>query len=638
MNSLHSRHVRGVWCLSLIGIALILVLLMQSRTYAQNVSEWPIPGTPNIQGLDALAPENPYRLVFFTEYAPVGKIGMLTNISGGNAFLSEWLPIGSFNSFQPFKIVAGMWNFYARANTSFVAGEPYLNPPLGVKPGDVIKFLQLGFRLTPVATFTLPDAGQIGMLIPSPFSPGPDAFWLWTMPAGTTDLAHPWDIQRRSIGSDEVSAWVSNREPQQALYQFFPLSSTGIKWDLSSAGVTVEVFYVVPTSNTKGVTEIWIGGTHSLAATSNITTDCIAYMVVDKKNASAAMAIWDLPTTSALRTMNSIVFTHRPNLKTGFTNSEVWLSSSTAPEMTILKRGTPLLTATAAISAPDSVCFTTGQEYSSPNGVFWDDPSYYTGLVTAADNARRIWVTSQGDPAAPGGQISFLSANKGGVSQKVTFVTAAPKPSPLQFPRTVIEAERIQQVLYDSSGTSPKQDTIGCSIDRYIWSPPTLTSNFSGAMLDVDMQGAATPSPLAANGFLYTIIWHEPTLGRIGMIWAMPAPIATTVFDNSAPQSMVDEAQAFKVEQNYPNPFNPSTTIEYSLPTNSKVTIKVYNTLGQQVATLVDGEVQLAGDQNVNFNATNLPSGVYFYRIQADDVSGKTGARVMDVKKMILLK
>ncbi len=122
------------------------------------------------------------------------------------------------------------------------------------------------------------------------------------------------------------------------------------------------------------------------------------------------------------------------------------------------------------------------------------------------------------------------------------------------------------------------------------------------------------------------------------MIWAMPAPIATTVFDNSAPQSMVDEAQAFKVEQNYPNPFNPSTTIEYSLPTNSKVTIKVYNTLGQQVATLVDGEVQLAGDQNVNFNATNLPSGVYFYRIQADDVSGKTGARVMDVKKMILLK
>jgi hypothetical protein len=80
----------------------------------------------------------------------------------------------------------------------------------------------------------------------------------------------------------------------------------------------------------------------------------------------------------------------------------------------------------------------------------------------------------------------------------------------------------------------------------------------------------------------------------------------------------------FALEQNYPNPFNPSTTIRFTLPGRSRVTLSVFNTLGQVVTTLVD-RVEDAGDHEVKFDGGNLASGVYIYRLQAggDAVSRK---------------
>jgi hypothetical protein len=98
-----------------------------------------------------------------------------------------------------------------------------------------------------------------------------------------------------------------------------------------------------------------------------------------------------------------------------------------------------------------------------------------------------------------------------------------------------------------------------------------------------------------------------------------------------------DLPKEVELQQNYPNPFNPTTTIEFKLPATSLVTIKVYNMLGQEVASLLDGESLDEGDQSVEFDASMLPSGIYLYRIIARDTEGRA-IRTDVVKKMVLLK
>jgi subtilisin-like proprotein convertase family protein len=85
----------------------------------------------------------------------------------------------------------------------------------------------------------------------------------------------------------------------------------------------------------------------------------------------------------------------------------------------------------------------------------------------------------------------------------------------------------------------------------------------------------------------------------------------------------------FELSQNYPNPFNPTTKINFAIPKQGFVTMKIYDALGREVRTLVN-EVKTAGNYTVDFNASELSSGVYFYRLQSGDFS--------DIKRMILIK
>ena len=85
----------------------------------------------------------------------------------------------------------------------------------------------------------------------------------------------------------------------------------------------------------------------------------------------------------------------------------------------------------------------------------------------------------------------------------------------------------------------------------------------------------------------------------------------------------------YSLAQNYPNPFNPSTLIRFSIPEAGLVNIKVFNLLGEEVATLINSELS-SGNYEVNFNGAKLSSGIYFYTITTNNF--------VDTKKMIMMK
>ena len=106
-------------------------------------------------------------------------------------------------------------------------------------------------------------------------------------------------------------------------------------------------------------------------------------------------------------------------------------------------------------------------------------------------------------------------------------------------------------------------------------------------------------------------------------------PASKTVAKRMVGGNDLNVPNAFALRQNMPNPFNPSTVINYQIPSPGRVELKVFNVLGQGVATIVD-ELESAGYKSAHFDATGLPSGVYFYRL-------KTGT-FSSIRKMIYLK
>ena len=131
-------------------------------------------------------------------------------------------------------------------------------------------------------------------------------------------------------------------------------------------------------------------------------------------------------------------------------------------------------------------------------------------------------------------------------------------------------------------------------------------------------------SLLIANNYIFAGTWLQS-------VWRRPLSelVGVNYISKLVPSS-------YSLHQNYPNPFNPSTKINFSLPESGFTTLKVYNMLGKEVATLVNEKLN-AGSYGVDFNGSNLSSGIYFYRIAIHSDKIKTEG-FSDVKRMILIK
>ena len=134
------------------------------------------------------------------------------------------------------------------------------------------------------------------------------------------------------------------------------------------------------------------------------------------------------------------------------------------------------------------------------------------------------------------------------------------------------------------------------------------------------------PVELESPTHRLTFVTREGEAGNTTIKSLQPEYSGTTVALSGVGDNL---PTSFALKQNYPNPFNPTTDIAFDLPVRSHVELSVYNVLGQHVSTLVDTEMD-AGSHIITFEASSYSSGVYFYRISAENFS--------DTKKMVMLK
>jgi hypothetical protein len=174
---------------------------------------------------------------------------------------------------------------------------------------------------------------------------------------------------------------------------------------------------------------------------------------------------------------------------------------------------------------------------------------------------------------------------------------------------------------------APSLDSLVADLQNYIaggtvWSNTGFTTRTEVlAPEDVNMSYGTDAAAYtgAERGFpLGDLNWYP----ELKTLWEEGGTVSVEEISDMIPEK-------YSLEQNYPNPFNPSTTIRFNLPETGLVTLKVFNALGQEVATLVNQNLD-AGEKQFVFNAVELTSGLYFYQLKTSNFT--------ETKKMLLLK
>lgn len=255
---------------------------------------------------------------------------------------------------------------------------------------------------------------------------------------------------------------------------------------------------------------------------------------------------------------------------------------------------------------------------TSPAGILVSEFFGFNGTYVVADTGypgHGYWVKSSSD-----GQI-WVSAP---LNKKSPVQTADPK---ADFAKLIItDVTGISNTLYLSSSSvsgyeMPPLPPQGAFDVRF--STNTYVEALAGAT--VQLRGVQYPVTVSIEGADVRLS------DGVSLNAALKNGENVVLSESSGSfnvESLVIPAE-FELSQNYPNPFNPTTTIKFGVPEASRVTLKVYNAIGEQVATLVEQNMD-AGYHTVQFNASQLTSGVYFYSITAGDYNA--------VKKMMILK
>jgi len=231
-------------------------------------------------------------------------------------------------------------------------------------------------------------------------------------------------------------------------------------------------------------------------------------------------------------------------------------------------------------------------------------PNIRTGYATSPDGL--VWTKSDSNPVLDlGAAGEWDNANPGGGA--------------------VIYNGSIYEMWYEGTRAGLTQIGYATSTDGLVWtksdSNPVL---LVGPFADWDWSSVFAPTVLY-DGTSYHL-WYVGVSSGLGLkIGYATVPLGSIT--GIADEGIVPEK--YELSQNYPNPFNPVTVIRYSIPKAEEVSLVVYNLIGKEVAHLID-ERKPAGSYTVKWDASNMASGIYFYRLQAGDF--------VQTKKMLLLK
>jgi len=255
------------------------------------------------------------------------------------------------------------------------------------------------------------------------------------------------------------------------------------------------------------------------------------------------------------------------------------------------------------------------------NGLVWDESITPTFNVTRIDSITSVQIISSGNPLPTPEIVQTNTIGTGGFGEVqreqwesvlIRYNNVTVTNENADFPSNFGE-----MYVSDGSGDTRVELEDGNHDYHNLSDPTRLYYVKTGSTFD------------ALQGILYYSFGNYKLVPRNNDDFIGYDPVSVENEGN-----IPDE---YQLSQNYPNPFNPATRINFSLPFESNVRLSVFNILGQEIKILVDNQVQPVGNYNLTFDASDLPSGIYFYRLIASS-SGDNGRNFVDVKKMMLIK